>query len=158
MLDCNARDALDKVRVRVISAHVLCLEPVGDGGCRLPAARIDFVTAEVDEIIRKDAGRGLAGRGGHATCALMQQVLNQRERIIVGRVERLQARGVRAELRVAGAPAASVSGLIELDDDAHTSLACILNLRQVGASMQQTRQAGQPHDVVNEPLLCAEWW
>ena len=108
MCNRNLGHALDEVGVAIIGSHVLRREPRRNGRCLCPAGGIDFVSAKVHEVVLEHTGRRLARRGRHTSRALLQQVLNQLKRRVVGHIERLKAAGGRADLRVPRAPGASV--------------------------------------------------
>ena len=70
-----------------------------------------LVATEVNHVGLEKPRRRLARLGGHAAGALVEHSLDEGERRVVGHVERLQARGARADLtkvrRCAGGAAGS---------------------------------------------------
>ena len=121
----------------------------------LTACGVDFVAAEVHDIVVEEAGA--AGAAGQ----VLQQVVEQLVRGVGRGVERLEAARARADLRVAFAPDRGVAGAVDFDHHADATLAAELDdlghvergvalLRGVGALL---REQGAALRVEGERLL-----
>ncbi len=117
----NLGRLVDKIRISIVKRHVVRLEPRGNGRRFLPARRVDFVAAEVQEIVGKQARR-LARLRLLLARHFPQQVGDEIKGFSLGYVERLRARRRRTQLGVTDAPRGRMPGLHPPNDETKQQL------------------------------------
>ena len=104
---------VDEVSISVISGVVMGSHPFLHMGSRLPAIRVYFISANVQEL----AGEETSLLADH----IAEQFINRLEGELLGGVEGIQTLGRGANIRSSHTPGLGVAGYIEFGDDVNTA-------------------------------------